>query len=101
LFSALTDKGEISMASMLIQHQVKNYAEWRKVYDSVKALRASNGELSDQLFQDASDPNKLTILFKWNSLSNAQKWAQSPDLRAAMEKAGVLGAPTVTFLNEA
>jgi antibiotic biosynthesis monooxygenase (ABM) superfamily enzyme len=88
------------MASMLIQHKVKDFAVWKKVYDSVAVLRASNGELSDQIFRDASDPNKVTLIFKWNSLANAQKWAHSPELKAAMEKAGVDGPPNVSFLNE-
>ena len=88
------------MATMLVQHKVKNFAEWKKVYDSVAGLRATNGELSDQVFRDASDPNKLTLVFKWDSLPNAQKWAQSPELRAAMEKAGVDGPPSISFMNE-
>jgi quinol monooxygenase YgiN len=88
------------MASMLIQHKVKNFTDWKKVYDSVAGLRASNGELSDQVFRDASDPNKITLIFKWDSLPNAQKWAQSPELKAAMEKAGVDGAPSISFMNE-
>jgi len=89
------------MATMLAQHTVKDYAAWKKVYDSVADLRASNGELSDQIFRDASDPNKVTLIFKWDSLANAQKYAQSPELKAAMEKAGVEGPPSITFLNEA
>jgi hypothetical protein len=89
------------MASMLIQHKVKDFAAWKKVYDSLSDMRASNGELSDQIFKDDSDPNKLTLLFKWNSLVNAQKFAHSAELKAAMEKAGVDGPPSVFFLNEA
>jgi heme-degrading monooxygenase HmoA len=64
-------------------------------------LRTANGELSDQIFHDASNPNKITILFKWNTLANSQKWAQSPELKAAMVKAGVEGAPAISFLSEA
>jgi heme-degrading monooxygenase HmoA len=93
--------GETIMASMLVQHQVKDYAQWKKVYDSVKDLRTSNGELTDQIYHDASDPNKLTILFKWDSMDNARKYANSPELKAAMEKAGVEGRPNIFFLNEA
>jgi antibiotic biosynthesis monooxygenase (ABM) superfamily enzyme len=89
------------MASMLVQHKVKNFADWKKVYDSVAGMRASNGELSDQIYREAGDPNKLTLVFKWDSLANAQKWAQSPELKAAMEKAGVDGPPAIYFLNEA
>ena len=88
------------MASMLIQHQVKDYAAWKKVFDSAIDLRTSNGELSAQVYRDASDPNKVTTINKWNSLANAQKFAHSPELKAAMEKAGVVGAPNVSFLNE-
>lgn len=88
------------MASMLVQHQVKDFAEWKNVYDSVADLRAANGELSDMIYRDARDPNKLTIMFKWDSLANAQKYANSPELKAAMEKAGVEGPPNISFLNE-
>jgi hypothetical protein len=47
------------MASMLIQHKVKDFAEWKKVFDSAAGLRASSGELSTQIFRDASDPNRV------------------------------------------
>ena len=88
------------MASMLVQHKVKDFADWKNVYDSVADMRANNGELSDRIYRDASDPNSLTIVFKWDSLANAQKYAQSPELKAAMEKAGVEGPPSIYFLNE-
>ena len=88
------------MASLLIQHQVQDYATWKKVFDSVHDLRISSGELSAQIFHDASDPNKLTVLNKWDSVENAQKFAHSPDLMAAMQKAGVVGQPSIFFLNE-
>lgn len=89
------------MASMLVQHQVKDYAAWKKVYDSVKDLRTSNGELSDKIYRDVNDPNKLTVIFKWDSIENAKKYANSPELKAAMERAGVEGKPSIYFLNEA
>ena len=88
------------MASMLVQHQVKDFTEWKRAYDTLSDLRSSNGELSDRIYRDASDPNKLTLVFKWDSLENARKYAQSPELKAAMENAGVEGPPNISFLNE-
>jgi quinol monooxygenase YgiN len=88
------------MANILIQIKVKDFAEWKKGFDSGNDLRASNGELSHQIYRDAIDPNKVTAIYKWNSLANAQKFARSPELKAAMEKAGVEGTPSVYFLNE-
>jgi quinol monooxygenase YgiN len=89
------------MAIMFVQHRVKDYATWKNVFDSAFKMRAASGELSAQIYRDASDPNKITVVNKWDSLENAQKFVQSPDLQAAMAAAGVEGMPVVTFLNEA
>jgi hypothetical protein len=43
------------MATMSVQHKVKNFANWKKVYDSVAGLWQSKCE--------ASDPNKLILVF--------------------------------------
>jgi quinol monooxygenase YgiN len=88
------------MATMLIQIKVKDFAAWKKVFETGDGFRKSNGELSHQLYNDASDPNKITAIYKWNSLANAQKFAQSPELKALMMEAGVQGPPNVYFLNE-
>jgi len=89
------------MATMLVQIKVKDFAAWKKVFDSGSDMRTSNGELSHQIFQDANDVNRITAVYHWNSLKNAQQFAQSNELKEAMMKAGVQGAPNVSFLNEA
>jgi quinol monooxygenase YgiN len=83
------------MASMLIQIKVKNFAEWKKVFDSSASSRTSNGELSHQIYHDKGDPNKLAIVFQWDSLENGQKYFQSPELKAAQQQAGVEGPPNI------
>jgi hypothetical protein len=42
----------------------------------------------------------VTVVYLWESIAKAQKWASSPELKAAMEKAGVDGPPVISFLNE-
>jgi hypothetical protein len=88
------------MATMLVHHKVKDFAAWKKVFDSVKDLRTSSGETSATLYQQDGDPNNLTLVFGWDSMENAKKYAHSSELKAAMEKAGVVGAPTIHFLNK-
>ena len=88
------------MATMLVQQKVKDFDAWKEVYDTAFDMRASNGEISNQIYRDASDPNSLTVILKWDSLENAQRYASSPELKAAMEKAGVEGPPNIYFLNE-
>jgi heme-degrading monooxygenase HmoA len=89
------------MAGMLVQNKVLDFVKWKNVFDSQSAFRASSGALSEQVYQNAGDPNQVVIVFRWSSVEDAQKFAHSPELRAAMEKAGVDDPPTITFLNEA
>ena len=88
------------MPYMLVQHQVEDFAKWKAVFDSALGMRQTNGEKSAQIFHDADDPNSLTLLFEWDSLENARQYAQNPDLKAAMQKAGVTGPPNISFLTE-
>lgn len=88
------------MTTMIIHHQVKEYEAWKKVFDSAYDMRISNGELDSQIYRDAKNPNSLTVLNTWDSLENAQKFANSPEMKAAMEKSGVEGKPTIYFLNK-
>jgi len=86
------------MSYMLVQHKVEDYAKWKTVFDSVLGMRQANGEKSAQIFHDADDANSLTVLFEWDNLENARQYAQSPDLKAAMGKAGVTGPPNISYL---
>ena len=70
------------------------------MFDSVADLRKRNGETSAQIYRDATDPNAITLLFGWDSLSNAQGYAESVELKEAMGKAGVTGPPEITFLTK-
>jgi hypothetical protein len=88
------------MTSILVQHQVEDFVAWKEVFDSAAAMRTSFDEISTQIFRDVSDPNKLTVVNKWDSLANKQKFVHSPELLASMKKAGVVGQPNVHFLNE-
>jgi len=88
------------MTTMLIQMKVENFAKWKKVFDSRADVRAASGALSGQFYRDVDDPNKITLIFKWNSLENAREYAQSPGLKAAYEKADVGEFPVISFLNE-
>jgi heme-degrading monooxygenase HmoA len=89
------------MAILLMQVHVKNYGVWRKVFDDAASQRKSIGGISAEVFRGASDPNALTVVSKWDSMANAQKFAASADLKEAQLKAGVEGIPTASFLTEA
>ena len=89
------------MAHVLVRHRVKNYPAWKTVFDGAIKMRKTSGEKSYQILQPESDPNDLILLFEWDSLLNAKKFLESPELRAAMKQSGVIDEPEVHFLKEA
>ena len=88
------------MSYLLVRHKVENYAKWKAIFDEHSATRKANGSKGGRLFRSATNPNKMVVLFEWDSLDKAQKFAQSPDLREGMQRAGVVGQPDLYFIDE-
>ena len=69
---------------MLIQHQVKDFAAWKKVFDSSADLRTSNGEISAQVFRDASDPDYQAILKTFEPVAATMREKPREDMPGAV-----------------
>ena len=89
------------MAYMFVRHSVRDYEAWKSAFDSAIDLRKRNGEKSYQILRQGNGSKELVALFAWDSLDNARKYAASAELKAAMERAGVVGKPEILFLEEA
>lgn len=88
------------MAHLFIRHKVKDYTTWKPVFDGFIETRRASGEKSWQIWHPDNDPNNLLLLFEWDKLDNAHSFMANPELKAAMEEAGVVEAPEVYFLEE-
>ena len=88
------------MTRLMVQLTTTDFSQWKKGFETGAELRSSFGALSDQVFQDASDPNQATVLLEMESLEQARRFAASHELKEAMERSGVTGKPSFTFLNE-
>jgi heme-degrading monooxygenase HmoA len=86
------------MPYILVRHKVADYPKWKPAFDEHSATRQANGSRGGQLFRNANDPNELVILFEWDDLERARQFAQSEDLRQAMQRAGVADQPDIYFL---
>lgn len=85
------------MATIFVRHQVTDYPTWRRVFDDFAPTQKALGVLSADVFQTDGDPNEITVTHDFASMESAKAFAASPDLRAAMHDAGVVGAPTIWF----
>jgi len=89
------------MSHVLIRHKVSDFSIWREAFDKFKDARKEGGEKSFQVLQHTEDSNNLYVMFEWDSVDNARKFLDSPQLKTAMQEAGVAEAPEINFLIEA
>ncbi len=88
------------MASMFIKHRVADYGKWKPAFDEHETARKEFGATAHSLHRDADDPNVVIVAFHVDDIARAKEFAASPDLRAAMENAGVQGQPEIWFADD-
>ena len=86
-----------SNENVTVHIKVKDYATWRTAYDGHEKGRASVGITNGRVFRSAEDPNDVVILQDIADVAKARTWFGSDDLKAAMQKSGVVGSPNVRF----
>ena len=86
------------MASMIIHHRVRDYAAWRPGYDAHESSRVAAGITDGRVYRNAEDPNDIVIVANVLDPAKGARMAASDDLKTAMQKAGVLGAPTIHLI---
>jgi len=89
------------MVHVLIRHKVSDYNRWKEAFDSHLNVRKRAGEMGFRLFHNTEDPRDITLLLDWQTVEEARKFMNSDELRTAMDKAGVVGAPEICYLEDA
>ena len=86
------------MASLIVQHKVRDYGAWRPAFDAHKSSQVAAGLTNGRVYRNADDPNDIVILFDVADVAKARAWTGGEDLRTAMQNAGVLGRPSLQFI---
>lgn len=69
------------------------------VYDAHEPSRVGTGITNGRVYRKPEDPNDLVILLDVADVAKAREWASGEDLKAAMQKAGVSGAPVIHVID--
>ena len=88
------------MPYVLVRSKIEDYAKWKPVFDERASFRKSSGSTGENVFRNADNPNELLVLLEWDNLDKARQFAQSPELREAMQRAGVVDKPDIYFLEK-
>ena len=86
------------MAYLLVHQNVADFTKWKQGFDEHQAMREAAGSKGGQVLQSADDPNEVIVMMEWDTVEKARAFAQSDDLRQAMERAGVTSPPRIHFL---
>lgn len=88
------------MAYVMVKHSVKDYATWKPIFEANSGQRKVAGSKGTIVLRGVKNPNEITVLNEWDTVENARKFVESPDMKAAMDKAGVLGTPEISFFKD-
>lgn len=82
--------------------KVKDFDAWVKVFDGEgPARRAADGWEDIVMGRGKDDPNMVHLVFGVTDMAKLKVRLADPALKKLMEEAGVVGAPTITFYNDA
>ena len=75
----LQKKEKVKMVDLIIRQKVSDYGKWRPVFDQSESTRRAFGATGiKQIYQDAKDPDTITLVLEWDKAENAQKFTRDP-----------------------
>jgi hypothetical protein len=83
--------------NLTLRFKVKDFNAWRTSYDGNEKGRASAGITNGKVFRGADDQNEVIVLQDVADVAKSRTWLGSEDLKAAMQKSGVIGSPSIRF----
>lgn len=88
------------MTFVLIRFSVEDFEKWKPGFEAAAALRTKAGSKGIRAFTKVDNTNEVVILGEFAGLETARQFFQSPELREAQQRAGVIGIPELTYLDE-
>jgi hypothetical protein len=88
------------MKTIILNTEVKKYSDWRKIYDADEENRLKAGLHITGVYQAVNNPNIVTLIGEAPSVEAITSFMANPDLKATMERAGVIGRPDVKIFNK-
>ena len=82
---------------MVVTHKVKNFWAWKSSYDAHDSLKLANGVHNYVVGRGVQDSNMVLVATKVDDLNKAKAFAKGTSLKQAMQKGGVIGAPSIHF----
>ena len=79
--------------NMTIHFKVKDFNAWQTSYNGNEKNRTAAGITKSKVFRSTDDPNDVLLLQDVADVSKARTWYGSSEMKAVLEKSGVVGRP--------
>jgi hypothetical protein len=87
------------MGMMLIRHKVRDYGQWRPIFNKHAEMQKAAGLSNPRVYHSAdSNKSEIIVVFDTKDTKMAKDFAASVELKEAMTEAGVVDIPTIYFL---
>ncbi len=88
------------MVTVILQHEVKDFAQWKPVFDADEPNRVKAGVKQLGLYTSVKNSNDVTMIFEASGIDVMNTYMSDPRLQEDMKNGGVISAPVVSVLNK-
>lgn len=88
------------MITVIVQHEVKDFAQWKPVFDADEPNRSKAGVSLKGLYTSVKNPNDVTMIFEVADAGMIDSFLNNPQLKEAMKEGGVISTPVVSALKK-
>ena len=93
----VSEEAAESFTIVAFSHEVDDWATWKSAYDEHKYMRDEAGLEELDVLVNIDNPNDVMVVSRSKDHESAASFADSEDLKAVMENAGVAGQPNITY----
>ena len=83
-----------------IKQQVEDFEKWKRAFDEHEPARLEHGIQIVSIYRGVENKNLVIVNAQGSSPDSFQTFFNNPKMKEAMERAGVSGAPEITYLEE-
>jgi len=88
------------MVTAIIQCQVNDFTEWKKVFDQDVPNLVNAGVQLRGIYTSVQNSKDVTLIFEAPNAGLYDVLMSDPTRQAEIKRSGVIGAPSATFLNK-
>ena len=85
---------------VIVNQHVKNYEQWKPVFDRSEELRHEYGVRGGYITRNSEDPNEICVMLECEDFDRARELLNLPKLKQFMKESGIIGEPHCWYVEE-